>query len=66
MSIENYTSEQLLMELIRRNGREDAPGKVAYSGEWFRTQVDIGEVGEAFIMVDADDFRALAELLADE
>ena len=63
--MDEYTNEQLLMELIRRNGREDAPSRMVYSGEWFRTTVDIGDVGEAFLMIDSGDFTSLVEMLND-
>ena len=63
-SIETFSDEQLLFELVRRNGFQRAAKKTEYCGEgWMTSTVGIGEDHSVSITMDADDFKELAALL---
>ena len=62
-SIETFSDEQLLFELVRRNGFQRAFKKVKYCGEgWMTSTIGIGEDHSVSITMDADDFKELAAL----
>ena len=59
-SIETLSGEQLLFELVRRNGFQRAPKMVEYCGDWMTSTVGIGKNSSVSITMDADDFKELA------
>ena len=62
-SIETFSDEQLLFELVRRNGFQRGPKKVEYCGEgWMTSTVGIGKDHSVSITMDADDFKDLSVL----
>ena len=61
-SIETFSDEQLLFELVRRNGFQRAPKKVEYCGDWMTSTVGIGKDHSVSITMGADDFKELAAL----
>ncbi len=62
-SIETFSDEQLLFELVRRNGFQRAAKKTEYWGEgWMTSTVGIGKDHSVSITMDADDFKELAAL----
>lgn len=62
-SIETFSDEQLLFELVRRNGFQRAAKKTTYCGEgWMTSTIGIGKDHSVSITMDADDFKALAAL----
>ena len=62
-SIETFSDEQLLFELVRRNGFQRAAKKTKYWGKgWVTSVVGVGEDSSVSITMDRDDFKALSEL----
>lgn len=62
-SIETFTDEQLLFELVRRNGFQRAAKKTEYCGDgWVTSTVGIGKDTSVSITMDADDFKELSLL----
>ena len=62
-SIETFSDEQLLFELVRRNGFQRAAKRTEYCGEgWMTSTVGIGKDHSVSITMDADDFKELAAL----
>ena len=62
-SIETFSDEQLLFELVRRNGFQRAAKKIEYFGEgWMTSTVGIGNDHSVSITMDADDFKELSVL----
>ena len=62
-SIETFSDEQLLFELVRRNGFQRAAKKTEYWGDgWVTSIVGIGKDSSVSITMDADDFKELAAL----
>ena len=62
-SIETFSDEQLLFELVRRNGFQRATKKTEYCGEgWMTSTVGIGKDHSVSITMDADDFKYLSVL----
>ena len=61
-SIETFSDEQLLFELVRRNGFQRAPKKVEYCGDWMISTVGIGKDHSVSITMDEDDFKELSAL----
>ena len=61
-SIETFSDEQLLFELVRRNGFQRAPKMVEYCGDWMTSTVGIGKNSSVSITMDADDFKELSVL----
>ena len=62
-SIETFSDEQLLFELVRRNGFQRAAKKTTYCGEgWMTSTVGIGKNSSVSITMDADDFKELSVL----
>ena len=60
--IETFSDEQLLFELVRRNGFQRAPKRVDYCGDWMTSTVGIGKNHSVSITMDEDDFKELAAL----
>ena len=62
-SIETFSDEQLLFELVRRNGFQRAAKKTEYCGEgWMTSTVGIGKNHSVSITMDEDDFKELSTL----
>ena len=62
-SIETFSDEQLLFELVRRNGFQRAAKKTEYWGDgWITSIVGIGKDSSVSITMDAGDFKELAAL----
>ena len=62
-SIETFSDEQLLFELVRRNGFQRAAKKTEYYGDgWVTSTVGIGKDSSVSITMDVDDFKELAVL----
>lgn len=62
-SIETFSDEQLLFELVRRNGFQRAAKKTEYWGEgWVTSIVGIGKNHSVSITMDRDDFKELSVL----
>ena len=62
-SIETFSDEQLLFELVRRNGFQRAAKKTEYFGEgWMTSIVGIGKNQSVSITMDEDDFKELSAL----
>lgn len=62
-SIETFTDEQLLFELVRRNGFQRAAKKTEYYGDgWVTSTVGIGKDASVSITMDTDDFKQLSAL----
>ncbi len=62
-SIETFSDEQLLFELVRRNGFQQAAKKTEYCGEgWMTSTIGIGKDHSVSITMDADDFKELSVL----
>ena len=62
-SIETFSDEQLLFELVRRNGFQRAAKKTEYWGDgWITSIVGIGKDSSVSIIMDRDDFKTLSEL----
>jgi hypothetical protein len=62
-SIETFSDEQLLFELVRRNGFQRAAKKTEYCGEgWMTSTIGIGKDHSVSITMDADDFKELSTL----
>ena len=62
-SIETFSDEQLLFELVRRNGFQRAAKRQEFCGEgWMTSVVGIGKDTSVSITMDADDFKELSIL----
>ena len=62
-SIETFSDEQVLFELVRRNGFQRAAKRTEYCGEgWMTSTIGIGKDHSVSITMDADDFKELAAL----
>ena len=62
-SIETFSDEQLLFELVRRNGFQRAAKRTEYCGEgWMTSTVGIGKDHSVSITMDSDDFKTLSVL----
>ena len=62
-SIETFSDEQLLFELLRRNGFQRAAKKTEYYGDgWMTSTVGIGKDYSVSITMDVDDFKELSVL----
>jgi len=62
-SIETFSDEQLLFELVRRNGFQRAAKKTEYWGDgWVTSLVGIGKDHSISITMDRDDFKELSML----
>lgn len=62
-SIETFSDEQLLFELVRRNGFQRAAKNTEYFGEgWVTSTIGIGKDSSVSITMDTDDFKELASL----
>ena len=62
-SIETFSDEQLLFELVRRNGFQRAAKRSEYCGEgWMTSIVGIGKNTSVSITMDVDDFKELSAL----
>ena len=62
-SIETFSDEQLLFELVRRNGFQRAAKKQEFFGEgWITSTVGIGKDTSVSITMDDNDFKELAAL----
>ena len=62
-SIETFSDEQLLFELVRRNGFQIAAKKTEYCGDgWVTSIVGIGKDSSVSFTMDRDDFKALSDL----
>jgi hypothetical protein len=62
-SIETFTDEQLLFELVRRNGFQRAAKKTEYYGDgWVTSTVGIGKDASVSITMNTDDFKQLSAL----
>lgn len=59
MSIEKYSDEQLLRELIKRNKPKKAPHKISLASSAMESVVGIGKDNTAFIILHTDDIEAL-------
>ena len=62
-SIETFSDEQLLFELVRRNGFQRAAKWIEYCGEgWVTSVIGIGKDNSVSITMDRNDFKELASL----
>ena len=62
-AIETFSDEQLLFELVRRNGFQRAAKKTEYYGNgWITSTVGIGKDASVNITMDEDDFKELSAL----
>ena len=62
-SIETFSDEQLLFELVRRNGFQRAAKRTEYWGDsWVTSTVGIGKDTSVNITMDEDDFKELSAL----
>lgn len=62
-SLNEFTDEQLLMELIRRNGYDDAASRVVRSGVYYESEIGIGEDYSASLVLSQEDYTALKDSL---
>jgi len=61
IEMDDYTNEQLLLELIRRNGTQPAPKRTEYYGDgWLTCTVGIGKDASVSLTFDKDDLAQLA------
>lgn len=62
-NLDDFSDEQLLMELVRRNGFQAAPKRTEYYGDgWITCTVGIGKDTSASITMDRDDLKELTVL----
>jgi len=62
-AIETFSNEQLLFELVRRNGFHRAATQTEYYGDgWVTSTVGIGKDASVSITMDEDDFKQLSLL----
>lgn len=62
-SIDTFSDERLLFELVRRNGFQRAAKRTEYCGEgWMTSTVGIGKDHSVSITMDEDDFKELSVL----
>ena len=62
-AIETFSDEQLLFELVRRNGFQRAAKRNEYYGDgWITSTVGIGKDTRVNITMDEDDFKELSAL----
>ena len=60
--ISNFSDAELLMELVLRNGKSDAPTKTVRVGQWFSTLIAIGCHNVAEICLTDDAMEALEKM----
>ena len=61
--MDQYTNEQLLFELIRRNTIYEAPFEIKFAGKgWKRINVAVGRNASVSIHFDIDDLKELSVL----
>lgn len=63
--VKDVPSEQLLFELIQRNGKVDAPEKTKRYGLHFESLIAIGKDNTASITLSDDDYGQLESMLAE-
>jgi len=62
-AIETFSDEQLLFELVRRNGFQRAAKRTEYYGDgWITSTVGIGKDTSVNITMDESDFKELSAL----
>lgn len=62
-AIETFSDEQLLFELVRRNGFQRAAKRNEYYGDgWITSTVGIGKDTRVNITMDEGDFKELSAL----
>jgi len=62
-SLQDFTDEQLLFELVTRNALTKGPTKTEYYGDdWLDCVIGVGSNNVANIRLTQDDFDALAVL----
>jgi len=61
--LSNATNEELLMELIHRNGYSDAASRVVRSGTYYECEVSIGDDHSASLVMSDEDYAALRDSL---
>jgi hypothetical protein len=61
MSIKDYTDEQLLSELIKRNKPSKAPHTTRLSSTAMQSIIGIGKDNTAFITLHIDDMQVLSD-----
>ena len=62
-TLNEYTDEQLLLELIKRNGHQQAPKYIEFcSTGWLVTTIGIGRDHSVSVCFDVDDLDALTKL----
>ena len=62
-AIETFSDEQLLFELVRRNGFQRAAKKTEYYGDgWITSTIGIGKDASVNITMDEGDFKELSAL----
>jgi hypothetical protein len=62
-SIETFSDEQLLFELVRRNGFQRAANRTEYVGnDWRTTIIGIGKDTSVSVTMSEDDFKELSLL----
>jgi hypothetical protein len=62
-SIETFSDEQLLFELVRRNGFQRAANRTEYVGnDWMTTIIGIGKDTSVSVTMSEGDFKELSVL----
>lgn len=62
-SIETFSDEQLLFELVRRNGFQRAAKKTEYCGDgWVTSTIGIGKDTSVSVTMTDEDFKELSLL----
>lgn len=61
ITLDSASDEQLLLELIKRNGKDQAASRVIRHGEWYETFVEIGSDYSASLTMSDEDYRALMD-----
>ena len=62
-ALDMFSDEQLLLELVRRHGFQQAPSRVEYCGDrWLVCTVGIGKDASTSLFMDKDDLKELAVL----
>ena len=62
-SIETFSDEQLLFELVRRNGFQRAANRTEYVGnDWMTTIIGIGKDTSVSVTMSDEDFKQLSVL----
>jgi len=63
--VKEATSEELLFELLKRNGVQKAPVKIEFGSEHNVSTIGIGNDHIADIYVDVDDLKVLDTMIAE-